>query len=72
MGLLRPFEEADASDRSLSAIRAGLPDQDQPIGIAIWQRMQNNCVEHAEHRGVNANAERQRQNGGDAETGLLR
>jgi len=72
MGLLRPFEEADASDWSLGAIRAGLPNQNETAGIAVWQRMQNNCVEHAEHRSVNANAESQRQNGRDAETGLLR
>ena len=70
MGLLRPFEEADASDGSLSAIWAGLPDQNETARIAIGQRMKNHSVEHAEHRCVNANAEGQRQNGRDAEAGL--
>ena len=70
MGLLRPFEKTDAGDGSLRAIRTGLPDQDETARIAVWQRMQNDRIEDAEHRGVNADAEGQRQNGRDAEARL--
>ena len=37
------------------------PDVDQPIGVRIRQRPQQHGVDDAEHRGVGADAERQRQ-----------
>ena len=44
-----------------------LPHSDQPIGVTVGQRPQQQGVDHGEDRGVGANPERQRQDGDDGE-----
>ena len=44
-----------------------LPDDREPIGIAVRQRLQQQRVDDAEDRGVRADAERQRGDGDEAE-----
>ena len=72
MGLLGPFDIAQARDRVFRSVWQRLPDHDQPAWIAIGQRVHNHCIEDAEHRSVRADAKGERQDGGDTKTWLLR
>ena len=54
--------ELDPLDRlGRRALPAVCPKCDQPFGLHIWQRPQQNAVDHAEDRRRRANAKRQRQ-----------
>ena len=44
-----------------------LPDEHEPIGVRVRQRPQQHGVHHAENGGAGANAERERDDGRDAE-----
>ncbi len=52
--------------------RRSAPDVDDPIGVRIRQRPQQHGVDDAEHRGVGADAERQRQDGDHRKRGRRR
>ena len=51
--------------------RIRVPDEHQPIGVGVRQRLEQGLVNEAEDGGVRANPERQRQDGDDGEDGLL-
>ena len=44
-------------------ISKGLADEDDAVGVPVWQRIQQHCIHDAEHRGCQPDAERQGQNG---------
>ncbi len=52
------------------ARRRCVPDHDQPIGISVGQRLEEDGLDEAEKRGVRADAERERQDGDGGEAGL--
>ena len=62
-------DEVDRRDplvrQPLAVVR--LPHHRQAIGVGIRQRPQHDAIEHAEDRGGRADAERQRQHGGNGE-----
>ena len=70
--MLGPLQVAQTGNRIFSSAGQRLPGQNKPAWIAIRQRMQNHRIEDAEHRRVGADAERQGQDRGDAESRLLR
>ena len=55
--------DVDPLDRLGRRALPGLPEMDQPVGLHVWQRPQQNPVDHAENRRRRANAKRQRQHG---------
>ncbi len=55
--------DVDPLDRLGRRALPGLPEMDQPVGLHVWQRPQQNPVDHAENRRRRANAKRERQHG---------
>jgi hypothetical protein len=47
-------------------------DDDEPLGIRVRQRLEENPVDAGEHGGAGSGAERQRQEGGDGEAGAVK
>src|ERR1700677_47838 len=72
LSLLAPLQVIGSRNRSLLSAGRLLPYQDQAARVTIWQRMEHHRFKHAEHRGVSADAERQRQDSGYTKTGLPR
>ena len=63
------LQVVDLRHRELGVLGAdapgGLPDVDQPVFVAIGERPQQHAADHAEDRGVGADAERQGQHHGE-------
>ena len=55
-----PIEEVGIGDVQLESGTALVQPRD-PAGLAIWKRLQQDRIDHAEDRGVGADPERQRQ-----------
>jgi hypothetical protein len=71
-GLLAPVEVVRnriAGDQQIVA-RVGIVDVDQLVAVGIRQCLQQQRVDDAEHRAVRADAERERQRGGEREARL--
>jgi hypothetical protein len=64
-----PVEEVRFGDGAVGdAVAAvGVPDPDDPLGIAEGERLEQDAANHAEDRGVGADAERERQERGRGE-----
>src|SRR5260370_22825329 len=59
--VLLPIEEVQCGDAVAIAAGRLLENTNDPIGIAIRQRLEQDPVDEAEYRGVGADAERQRE-----------
>jgi hypothetical protein len=73
-GLAFPVLEVDvrggAVHRFLRRALRRLPYRQQPIGFGVWQRLQQNAVDHAEDGGGRADTQCQRHDGDERERSL--
>ncbi len=63
-----PVEEVRIRDRAGGEIRLALVDADEPIGMGIGQRIEEDAVHDREQGGIRADAEGERQDGHQRET----
>jgi len=69
--LIAPILKVEPRHRHPLTRRRTLVENDDAIDVRIRQRPEHHTVEHAEHRGVRADAERKRQHGHDREAFVL-
>ena len=69
--ILHVRQRGDVSQRTAQIFGAGLGHLDDLIGLGKRQRPQQHGVDDREHRGIHADAKRQRQNRDGREAGIL-
>ena len=68
--LLIEGEVVGRGEAAVLVLRRGAVEPHQVVGVRKWQRTQEQRVHEAEHRGVQADAERQREDRDEREAGL--
>src|SRR6266849_3295546 len=70
--LVLPIKEVGGTDRILLGALVLLPQDHQAVGIAIWERTKQHCIDDAEDCRVGSDAESEREDGNGREPRLLK
>lgn len=71
MALIAPVLVIEIGERQPGELRPVLSEQHESLWITIWKRPKQDSIDDAEHRGIRADSQRQREHSYNSESGII-